>query len=743
MDMENKKRVINVSNRLPVKLTLQDGKLIYQQSEGGLATGLSSVFNSGKSIWIGWPGAVVPETEQDAVTFDLAAKCLYPVYLTTDEISKYYEGFSNETLWPLFHYFPTFSKYCQQYWDSYVAVNKKFADAIVTYAKPDDIVWIQDYQLMLVPAMVRAILPDITIGYFQHIPFPDYEIFRALPWKKEILKGLLGADTIGFQTEDDERHFVNTACRILDLDVEGKEFNIDDRTVTVDAFPISIDYKKFRELATHQHTKTHARKIKELISNKIALSIDRLVYSKGILQRLRAYDLFLEKHPECHQQITFVHLVVPSRDNVNNYRELKEEMNKLISNINGKYATFGCQFIHHFYRSFPPHMLSALYSTADLAMVTPLRDGMNLVSKEYVASNTSLNGVLLLSEAAGAAKELTDALIVNPNDIQAYANKIYEALNMPEAEKAERMLKMQQVIERSDIFMWSESFMSKLIETVNRKTMNVCTPLDALIKGKFEQEYLRASKRLLLLDYDGTLVPFHNKPEEAFPDGELLNILGNLASDRKNNIAIISGRDRVTLENWLGHLPVELVGEHGAWDKEPGKKWQSIEGLSAGWKKEVNNIFINYSDDAPGSFIEEKTYSTAWHYRNAEGCTGEKAAAAIIRDLKSKLKNQELDIIDGNKVVEVKSSLVNKGNAALRLLAKQDYDFVIAIGDDRTDEDMFKALPADTITIKVGANISAADYWQKSVTEVRALLERFNNSTCQFTDNSSLVVLLR
>jgi len=464
-----KRRIINVSNRLPIKLSTTDGDLSFHQSEGGLATGLSRVLDSYKNTWIGWPGASVKEEDYERTTDYLAARGLFPIYLTDTEINNFYEGFSNDTLWPLFHYFPTYSNYKEEYWDAYVSVNRKYADAILKEARPDDIIWVHDYQLMLVPAMVRAAAPAVTIGYFQHIPFPDYEIFRSMPWKEELLAGLLGADTIGFQTESDVRHFLSTVSRVLDLPANENEITYMNRTVSTQAFPISIDYQHFRQLADHETTELNVRKIKKIIDTPIALSVDRLDYSKGILHRLRAFELFLEQHPEWRQKVTLIHVIVPSRDTVGSYKQLKEEMDRLISNINGKYSVLGWQPIHHFYQSFTPYMLSAFYKSASLALVTPLRDGMNLVCKEYVAANVSLNGMLLLSETAGAAAELKDAIIVNPNNTRDFANKIHEGLTMSAEEKKKRMNKMRQIISGSDIFLWASKFMSKLLDTVGMK----------------------------------------------------------------------------------------------------------------------------------------------------------------------------------------------------------------------------------------------------------------------------------
>ncbi|MBC7553358.1 MAG: bifunctional alpha,alpha-trehalose-phosphate synthase (UDP-forming)/trehalose-phosphatase [Taibaiella sp.] len=734
----NTKRIINVSNRLPVKLAVVDNQLTYQQSEGGLATGLSSVFTEYKNIWLGWPGAVIAENEQVKITSDLEVKNLYPVFLTQEEINNFYEGFSNETIWPLFHYFPSYTKYNQEHWESYISVNRKFADEIILHATPNDTIWIHDYQLMLVPAMVRAALPDVTIGYFQHIPFPDYEIFRSLPWKKEILTGLLGADVIGFQTTDDERHFTSTVSRILNMDAYNSELYIDGRIVGVHAFPISIDYKKYRELAFSTAAIGHAERISKSISTKIAISIDRLDYSKGILQRLQAYRLFLDQHPEWHHKITLIHLVVPSRDTVEQYSQLKDEMNQLISDINGKYATISWQPIQHFYRSVPPEMLSALYTTADLALVTPLRDGMNLVSKEYVAGNVSSSGVLLLSDSAGAAKELTEALLLNPNDIQDFANKIYEGLNMPLEERKRRMTAMQQTIEKADIFKWAASFMKCLNDTITKQRLHVCTPVDADIVKKIERQYAAAESRLILLDYDGTLVPFFKKPEHAFPDSELLGILRQLSADAHNNVVVISGRDKPTLDKWLGHLPLDIIGEHGAWYREKGSKWLALQGINTDWKELVHKTFAEYTGSIPGSFVEEKAYSLAWHYRAADKDISDKNVPALLYELHAALASEGLDILQGNKVIEVKSNKFNKGIAAQKLMNAGSYDFVMAIGDDCTDEDMFKVLPTNSVSIKVGANISTAVYCQSCHIEVRSLLHEIYNTSAEFSGNTNV-----
>lgn len=721
--MDAGKRILIVSNRLPIKISNKEGSIAYQTSEGGLATGLGSIYKQGSNLWIGWPGAEVEEGEKAKVAQDLKEQNLCPVFLTQQEINDYYEGFSNEMLWPLFHYFPTYSEYDPQYWQAYEQVNQKFADAIIKSASKDDVIWIHDYQLMLVPAMVRKAIPEVSIGFFQHIPFPSYEVFRLIPWRKELLCGLLGADVIGFHTYDDVRHFISAANRIIGLNNMANEIRVDSRTVTVDAFPISIDYKKYKSLAEDSNTRRNERKLRQLINhNRLIISIDRLDYSKGIIQRLKAYQLFLQQHPELRGKVTMIQLVVPSRDTVAKYKELKEEMNRMVSEINGKFSTLGWQPIQHFYRSFPIHLLSALYKAADVALVTPMRDGMNLVSKEFIASKTDQKGVLILSEMAGASRELSEAIMVNPNDIWDFADKIYQGLNMPEDEQRRRMVAMQQTVSKFDIFTWVKNFMDKLDEVKLQQEAMLTRNINPSIRQKISISYYYGLRRVIFLDYDGTLVPFNRNVMGAVPDTELLQLLQDLCNDKNNRIVITSGRDYQTLEKWLGHLPVDIIAEHGAWYKDHGKFWRSKSDLNDNWKQEIFNVMNQYARRTPGASIEEKSYSLAWHYRKVENGLGDLRAQELTADMKHFLSDRGLQLLQGDKVIEVKSIAVNKGRAARRWLEKADYDFIMAIGDDYTDEDTFKAMPEDAITIKVGSNVSAATYYLSSYEEVRKLL---------------------
>lgn len=741
--MAIEKKTIIVSNRLPVTIVEKDDRIDYKQSEGGLATGLGSIYKQANNVWLGWPGNFIPEERHEEVTQLLKNENLVPVFLTHSEIECFYKGFSNETLWPLFHSFPSYAKYDPLYWQSYKDVNRKYADAIISIAGEQDTIWIHDYQLLLVPQMLRESLPDAEIGFFQHIPFPSQELFRLMPWREEMLKGVLGADLIGFHTYDDVRHFLSAVNRLAKIETNTHEMTVDGRLVMVDAFPISIDYDKYANLANTYQTLRNEAKIKQIANNtRLIISIDRLDYSKGINHRLKAYKLFLEKYPEFHERVTYIHLVVPSRDSVSKYVELKEEMNKLISEINGMYSTLSWQPIRHFYRAFQPAMLSALYKTADVALVTPMRDGMNLVSKEYIASQVEKQGVLMLSETAGAAIELPEALQVNPNDIWGFADKIHEALTMPEEEKQQRMMQMQQTVAKFDINAWVKNFRRKLAE-VKEKQMSLLTKsVTETLKNDFYEQYRNSSNRLLLLDYDGTLVPFTKEVNDAVPDPELIALLKELSEQKGTTVVIISGRDYTTLEKWLGDLHVDMVAEHGIWHKNGNRKWQHLMGINSDWKKDIYNIMSLHSDRTTGTFIEEKSYSLAWHYRKAETQLGEVRAQQLVNDLRHFTYENNLQILQGDKVIEVKSAVINKGQASARWLEGSQRDFILAIGDDTTDEDIFRAVPEDAITIKVGEKKSLARYKLKDSNDVRALLKGFCNAyTAANSDKKKLPVL--
>lgn len=724
-------RTIIVSNRLPVNVTKDEhGELVYKPSAGGLATGLSSVYQEGDNLWIGWPGRFfTDEAKKQETKRALAGQHMSPVFLTEEEIKLYYEGFSNETLWPTFHYFNQNALYRKSYWKSYEQVNQKFCDTILEHLNPGDKVWVHDYQLMLVPKMIRDKQPDVSVGFFLHIPFPSFEVFRLLPWRRELLDGVLGADLIGFHTYDDMRHFLSAVSRICYISNHHGEIQKDRRFVVTDSFPIGIDYDKYASQAAHPDTITREVEYRtSLGQQKLILSIDRLDYSKGIPARLKIFDLFLEKYPEFQDRVSLLMVVVPSRDKVEKYKDLKEQVDTLVGRINGKYGTVNWTPIHYFYRSFPLEDLSAFYRMADVAMVTPMRDGMNLVCKEYVASKLDKKGVLILSEMAGASKELSEALIVNPNDKHQVRDALKRALSMGEDEQKKHMAIMQETIKKYNIHHWVDLFLNRLEQITKKRDELATKVLDDKTTGDICKAFSKSANRMLFLDYDGTLMPFDNDPTAVKPDKALRSLLQKLSSDEHTNVVIISGRDKHTLQEWLGDEHLDFIAEHGVWLKEKEGSWHMAEGLDSTWKGEIHPIFEMYVNKTPGSFIEEKDYSLVWHYRKVETGLGELRAREIISHLKYLAVNMNLQVLEGNKVVEIKNIEVNKGKAASRWVSKNKPDFILAIGDDWTDEDTFKAMPEYAYNVKVGDVHSAANYSVKDHKAVRALLEKLTKS---------------
>lgn len=723
-------KTIIISNRLPIKVTMEESKIGYAPSEGGLATGLGSIYKSGNNIWLGWPGFDSESKEEQAkITKDLHEENMHPVFLSRKEIKWYYEGFCNGTLWPNFHYFNQYTLFDPKAWEYYKKVNQKFADAVAEIIEPNDTIWVHDYQLLLLPQLIRAKNPESAIGFFLHIPFPSYEAFRLLPWRRELLLGMMGADLVGFHTYDDMRHFLSSVNRLAGYGNSHGRIEIDNRFVQADAFPMGIDYDKYETVASEEDTLEREERYRESYGHrKIILTIDRLDYSKGIPQRLIAFRNFLKKHPEFREKVSMVMIVVPSRDQVGKYKELKEQVDLLVGRINGEFSRVSWSPIYYYYRSFPLQALSAFYRMADVCLVNPLRDGMNLVCKEFIASKLDKTGVLILSEMAGASKELSDAILVNPNDNDQLVDALHSALTMPVEEQKQHMEVLQDTVRKYNIHHWVDLFMSRL--TIVKEEQERLKPksLEGEVLETLQEDYKKATKRLIFLDYDGTLTPFHGNPSQSKPDEELLEILEKLTADEKNQVVVISGRDRKTLDEWVGHFPVDIIGEHGVWLKYHDKDWQTIIGLENSWKKELLPVLNSYVNRTPGSFIEEKDYSLVWHYRRVETGLGELRTRELASHMKYLSHDRNLHVLEGNMVVEIKNSEVNKGVAAKKWLQEFQADFIMAVGDDWTDEDTFDAMPKTAYTIKVRESTSIARFHLKSHEDVRVLLKKLGDS---------------
>jgi trehalose 6-phosphate synthase/phosphatase len=575
---------------------------------------------------------------------------------------------------------------------------------------------------MLVPRLLRERIPDARIGFFLHIPFPSSEVFRALPERERILEGLLGADLVGFHTASYLRHFASAAFRLVDAPSEVDRVRWDHREVRLGVFPMGIDAARFSAMAASPEVEALAREHRTT-GERLIVGVDRLDYTKGIPRRLLAFQLLLRRHPELREKIRLVQVAVPSREEVEAYREFRDEVDALIGRLHGEFATPRWSPIHYLYRSFTPEEVTALYRAADAVVVTALRDGMNLVAKEFVAARPDEDGVLVLSEFAGAAAELSEAVRVNPYDIESTADALHRALTMPPAERRARMQVLRRRVLTYDVHAWARAFIAQLGQAGTTTAVLRPSPPDAVAAAVAR---VRAAGRLaLLLDYDGTLVPFAPTPELAAPDAGLLELLRRLAARPGTEVHLVSGRKRQTLEQWFGSLGIGLHAEHGFWSRPPGGAWVGRRaGQDTRCLKPVRAILREFTERTPGALIEEKTAGYAWHYRAADRDYGAAQARELAVHLAALLSNAPVEILQGSMVIEVRLHGVNKGRAVARILERDGAALLFAIGDDRTDEDMFAALPEDGVAVHVGPGESRAALRVADVRAARALLER-------------------
>jgi trehalose 6-phosphate synthase/phosphatase len=721
-------RLVMVSNRLPVTVVADNGSVRLEPSSGGVATGLKGAHDRRSGgLWVGWPGdtSTLTAAQANHVRLECERQRIVPVELSTDEVTKYYEGFSNGVIWPLFHYLLDRVPYDGNEFDAYYEVNRKFADAIAAVHQPGDLIWVHDYQLMLVPGLLRERVPNARIGFFLHIPFPSFEIFRILAWRRQLLEGLLGADLIGFHTAAYARYYITALRHILDLEPNGQEVRYGGRTVRIGTFPMGIDVEQFANLSTSEPVLQDVAKIREQAGpRRILLGIDRLDYTKGIPRRLLAFERFLTVYPEWRDTVRFVQVGVPSRDGVDTYKAYRREVNELVGRINGGAGTVTDVPVHYLARSVTRQELVALYRAADVMLVTPLRDGMNLVAKEFVASRTDEDGVLILSEFAGAADELGEALIVNPFDIDGVADAMARALSMSAAERGARMRALTRRVNANSIHVWTDHFVRTLDAFSADETVRA-VPLSSAAEVETTVIRLRNAPTLgLLLDYDGTLVPLNDTPELAKPDPALIDLLRNLSTRTGTTVHIIAGRGRDTLEAWLGDLPVTLWAEHGLWRRDANtREWQRTMTPNRDWMARVRPVLEAAMENTPGSLIENKRDSLAWHYRMSDAVQGVEAAHALRARLEQMFPSHEVETIAASKVVEVRPHGLHKGLAMQALVAEHPASsLLVAIGDDRTDEDMFQYVPPTGIAIHVGTEPTRAGIRLGDVQDVRAVL---------------------
>lgn len=724
-------RLFLVSNRLPITLEERPEGLRVQMSVGGLATGLAGLHKESGGAWIGWPGTT---TEDGTLTAEmqeaLATQDLVGVGLTEKEHQGYYQKLSNQCIWPLFHYFHERMHYAEEDWEQYVAINRRFADVVLEQVGDHDTVFVQDFHLMLLPRMLREARPDLRIGFFLHIPFPSSEIYRIFPKREELLHGVLGADLIAFHTMGYVRHFRSAVAHVLGIETQTTRFLTEGREVQLLAQPLAIDAHLWEAGDAEQELviDDYAAYLKEMSAGRrIILGVERLDYTKGIPERMEAFREFLAEDPSRVERVVMIQVAVPSRADVPDYQELKDEVDRLAGSINSEFGRPGLQPLHYLYQSVPPAQLRALYRTADVALVTPLRDGLNLVAKEFVASRHQDDGVLVLGESTGASWELGEALRINTYDTSALKRGIVTALDMPIEEQRRRMAPMRARVGALNVEGWARNCLHAIRSS--HRTSPAPTHLDP-----HHQKQLLEAWRLglphgntLFLDYDGTLREFTAAPSDAQPTPEILRILQELADHPQIRPWVVSGRSADLLEEWVGATGVGLVAEHGAFLRPPGESafLPLFDASRLPWKKEALAILEEFTARVPGSRIEEKAVGIAWHYREADAILGAWQAKELFQHLAEMFMDQGVQVMRGARVLEVRPAGVSKGQALRRILAERDASegLVLAAGDDHTDESMFRELGGRHWSFLIGNRPSAAGFRLDSPAACRRLLQ--------------------
>ncbi len=724
-------RLLIVANRLPVEITQKNDKFEYKASPGGLVSGLKDSSSKLSSIWIGWPGKQILKKHHPQLTKELFSKHQsVPVFLSQKQIDNHYLGFSNKTIWPLFHYFSEKSTFTKEFWDDYKSVNKLFADEILKIYKPGDLIFIQDYQLMLLPKLLREARPISTIGFFLHIPFPSFELLRVLPEdvRTGLIEGILGADLVGFHTNEYMQHFLESATKTTGIKPISRTLYVDSRRVLIENMPLGVNFDRYTEAINNKSVIKKAENLKKIFKGKkILFSVDRLDYTKGIANRLLGYEKFLRSNPQFHKKVTLILTTQPSRIEIDDYQDLKNEVDRIVGRTNSEFGDIEWTPIIYQFTSLSFDEMVVRYMVSDVALITPLRDGMNLVSKEFIAvKGKSFSGALILSETAGSARELTQAIMINPNDPDEIASAIKVALQLKPSEQKKRLKQMHSIVSQFTARRWTNDWIEKLLE-ISKSAFK--KPLEDLQETanhkKLLSDYKKSDRRLLILDYDGTLVPYAPVYSNAKPSREVIAVLKKLADDFKNEIIILSGRDKDSLSKWIKIPKIALVAEHGIWVKPRNQYYfEAAKGLQTDWMKVVNEILGRFTERITKSQVEIKHYSLAFHYRQSPADLVSQQLPDLLNELELAIQNTDLEIMKGAKIIEIKSKSVNKGSSARSWLSKKQYDFYLAIGDDTTDEDLFQNMPKDSYTIKLGPEESNAKYRIKSVKDTLQLLNQ-------------------
>ncbi|MBY0481456.1 MAG: bifunctional alpha,alpha-trehalose-phosphate synthase (UDP-forming)/trehalose-phosphatase [Chitinophagaceae bacterium] len=722
-------RLVIVSNRLPVYLSTTE-KETDRKNIGGLVTGIETFTREIENkntcftdfLWVGWPGMFVDSVDQPVVKETLKKRYKYsPVFLSEEVIDGYYNSYCNKVLWPLFHYFSSNIENELNAWEYYKQANTLFYETLINEIQEDDFIWIHDYHLMLLPALIRSRYPNIRISFFLHIPFPAFDMFRQLPNSEqiELLKGMLGADTVGVHANEYKNHLVKCYSEVMHLKEEKGVIDFRKRPIMLQAFPMGINYHEIVAIASSETCKKQKKEYrKQFPGKKIILSVDRLDYTKGIPNRLTAFYDFLVKYPEWREKVILLLIVAPSRREISAYRKIKDDINQLVGKTNGEFGSCTWTPVIYQYRQFNLTDLCVLYGVCDIALVTPMRDGMNLIAKEFIVTNDSKNSVLILSEFAGAAWELSDAIKVNPYSNQDMVQSIYSGLTMDRATKNAKNMAMKKRLAEYDVLKWADDIIKSTIQLSNSNNNIPAKYLDKDILKQLTSEYNKASNCLLFFDYDGTLSPFCAKPELHIPDKSVITLLKKLTDAVGRKVVVISGRSKMELSEWFSGMKIDISAEFGAWLKF-NNNWEITHATSSDWKKSIKKKILQYSTMVPESYLEEKEFTLIWDHRLALPETKDHLIAAFMEEFKKTSHSDEsISILNGKNSLIVRNEGMDKGTAAKRWLDRGSFDFILAIGDDDSDEELFKILPENAISLRVGSEKTSAKYYVETQEEV-------------------------
>ncbi len=711
-------RLVVVSNRLPITVRRSSTGLRVERSSGGLVAAMGPAMEQLGGVWVGWPGARLKPGEERALSEQAQGYALASVDLRDSHVRRYYRGLSNRTIWPLFHSLLDRTDLDRRNWETYEAVNRLFAEVADEVAGPDDLIWIHDYHLLRCADHLRELRPGGRIAFFLHIPFPPFDVYRVMPWYREVLRGLLASDVVGFHSSGYVTNFLDCVERLLGVRVDRQTGQVEHgrRTVEAGAFPLGIDYAPFAQLAEQGPRALEGRE-------QVVLGVDRLDYTKGIPERIRAFERLLEVHRAHRGQVVLLQIAVPSRTKVTEYQSLKREIDELVGRVNGRFGTSYWTPIRYLYRSIPQARLAALYRDASVALVTPLRDGMNLVAKEYVACQVDEPGVLILSRLAGAAETMHEALLVNPYNIDSVADALHRALTMPREERQARLLALQRRERRHDVHQWLRGFLA-----------SASSPRDALRpvgSGDFEAwlgAFLAGWQGALFLDFDGTLADLVDHPDAAAMRPEMRAALARCAAREDLDVGIVSGRSLESIRKRVGLEDLIYVGNHGLEMAGPGIA-SFVHPDTRHFEARAGEIARALAEiDVPGVWVEEKGVSLTLHYRE---CPPERhdEVAKRGREIIARMGFQPRG---AHCAVEARPPIGwDKGQAVLYVLRElhgpgwSEVIRVIYVGDDETDEDAFQALSGLGATFRVGdaSRPTRARRRLSGVDAVRVLLE--------------------